>query len=186
MKPDSSKTPRQRKAMARSLVLETDRLRLRRLSVRDAAFIVELLNDPGWLRFIGDKGVRTLQHARAYLLNGPIAMYARTGFGLYLTELKETRTPIGICGLIKRETLDDVDLGFAFLPRYQANGYAYESAAAVMAYGKDALGLTRIVAITDPENHASARLLEKLGMRLERSIRLQEDATELRLYASDI
>ena len=110
-------------------------------------------------------------------------MYARHGFGLYLTELKETATPIGICGLIKREGLDDVDIGFAFLPRYRAQGYAFEAASAVMAHGLCTLGLKRIVAIVSPDNHASAKLLENVGMRRTGSVRLREDADELDLYA---
>ena len=166
-------------------VLQTDRLRLRWISSLDAEFIVELLNEPSWLRFIGDKGVRTTQDANAYISNGPVAMYARHGFGLYLTELKEDSVPIGICGLIKRDGLDDVDIGFAFLPRYWANGYAYESASAVMAYGKAVLGLKRMVAITSPENNASVRLLEKLGLRFEKKVRLSDGAEELDLYAND-
>jgi RimJ/RimL family protein N-acetyltransferase len=167
-------------------VLETDRLNLRWLSTSDAEFILELLNEPSFLQFIGDKGVRTLEDARNYILNGPVDMYARLGFGLYLTELKENGVPIGICGLIKRDTLEDVDIGFAFLPGFWVKGYAYESASAVMAYGKDVLGLKRIVAITSPNNHASAKLLEKLGLQFERIIRLSEDASEVRLYVSDM
>lgn len=163
-------------------VLETDRLSLRWLRADDAEFILELLNDPSFLRFIGDKGVRTLADARDYILNGPVEMYARLGFGLYLTELKEGGVPIGVCGLIKRDGLDDVDIGFALLPRFWSKGYAYEAASAVMAYGKDALGLERIVAITSPDNHASGRLLEKLGLRFERMVRLSEDAEEVRLF----
>ena len=170
---------------ARFNVLETDRLRLRWISSRDAAFIVELVNDPDWLRFIGDKGVRTIQDAEAYIANGPVAMYARHGFGLYLTELKKRATSIGICGLIKREGLDDVDIGFAFLPRYRANGYALEAAAAVMAHGLGTLGLKRIVAIVSPDNHASAKLLEKVGMRRTGSVRLREGADEVDLYGYD-
>jgi RimJ/RimL family protein N-acetyltransferase len=108
------------------------------------------------------------------------------GFGLYLTELKDGSVPIGICGLIKRDTLEDVDIGFAFLLQFRAKGYAYESASAVMAYGKDVLCLKRIVAITSPNNHASSKLLEKLGLRFERLIRLSEDASEVRLYVSDM
>jgi RimJ/RimL family protein N-acetyltransferase len=131
-------------------VLETDRLNLRWLSIDDAEFILELLNEPSFLRFIGDKGVRTLDDARDYILNGPVDMYTRLGFGLYLTELKESGVPIGLCGLIKRDGLEDVDIGFAFLPKFWARGYAYESADAVMAYGKTVLGLNRIVAITSP------------------------------------
>jgi len=167
-------------------VIATDRLTLRWLSTDDAAFILELLNEPSWLQFIGDKGVRTLDDARDYILKGPMDMYARLGFGLYLTELAEDGVPIGICGLIKRDSLDDVDIGFAFLPRFWAKGYAYEAAAAVVAYGKNVLGLRRIVAITTSDNHRSAKLLEKLGFRVERMIRLANDAQELRLFSSDI
>src|SRR5215813_2981408 len=167
-------------------VLEADRLILRRLSTDDAEFILQLLNEPSFLRFIGDKGVRTLDDARDYILNGPVDMYNRFGFGLYLTELKESGVPIGICGLIKRDSLEDVDIGFAFLPRFWAKGYAYESAAAVMAYGKTVLGLKRIVAITSPDNYASGRLLEKLGLRFERMIRLSKDTQEVRLFASEV
>jgi len=167
-------------------VLETDRLILRWLSADDAEFILELLNEPSFLRFIGDKWVRTLEDARDYILNGPADMYKRLGFGLYLTELKDDGVPIGICGLIKRDVLEDVDIGFAFLPRFWAKGYAYESASAVMAYGKNVLGLNRIVAITSPDNLASAKLLEKLGLRFERMIRLSKDAEELRLFGCDV
>ncbi len=167
---------------ANGKVIETDRLILRRLSTDDAEFILELLNEPSFLRFIGDKGVRTLEDARNYILNGPVDMYNRLGFGLYLTELKEDGVPIGICGLIKRDSLEDVDIGFAFLPKFWAKGYAYEAASAVMAYGKNVLGFKRIVAITSPDNDASGRLLEKLGMRFERMIRLSKDADEVRLY----
>jgi RimJ/RimL family protein N-acetyltransferase len=166
-------------------ILETDRLILRWLSTDDAEFILGLLNEPSFLRFIGDKGVRTLDDARNYILNGPVDMYNRLGFGLYLTELKDGGLPIGICGLIKRDGLEDADIGFAFLPKFWAKGYAYEAAAAVLAYGKTALGLNRIVAITSPDNHASARLLEKLGLRFERTIRLSKDAEEVRLFVSE-
>src|SRR5437660_1495232 len=140
-------------------VLETDRLALRRMSMDDATFILQLLNEPSFLRFIGDKGVRTLDDARNYILNGPIASYERFGFGLHLTQLKANDIPIGICGLLKRETLKDVDLGFAFLPQFWRKGYAFESAAAVMAYGRNAFGLKRIVAITSPANEASIKVL---------------------------
>jgi len=167
-------------------VLETNRLILSRLSTEDAEFILDLLNEPSFLRFIGDKGVRTLDDARDYILNGPVDMYNRLGFGLYLTELKDGSVPIGMCGLLKRDSLEDVDIGFAFLPKFWGRGYAYESAAAVMAYGKTVLGLNRIVAITSPDNYASGRLLEKLGLRFERMIHLSNDAPEVRLFASDV
>jgi RimJ/RimL family protein N-acetyltransferase len=168
------------------MVIETERLALRLLSVDDAGFIVELLNDPSWLRFIGDKGVRTLEDARGYILKGPVENYGRLGFGLYLVARKEDGAPIGICGLIKRDSLEDVDIGFAFLPRFRAKGYAHESASAVMAYGRTVLGLRRIVAIVSPDNHASARLLEKLGLRSQRRLALPGNAQEVMLFASDI
>jgi RimJ/RimL family protein N-acetyltransferase len=166
-------------------VLETDRLILRWMSADDAPFILELVNEPSWLHFIGDRGVRTMEDARNYIRNGPIEMYARIGFGLYLTERKEDGAPIGICGLLKRDSLEDADIGFALVPRFWGNGYAYESASAVMAFGKQVLGLKRIVAVTSPGNDRSVRLLEKLGLRFERMIRLSGDADEVQLFASD-
>lgn len=167
-------------------VLETDRLIVRRLSPGDAEFILRLLNEPSWLRFIGDRGVRTLAEARAYILKGPVEMYSRLGFGLYLVELKEEGSPIGICGLIKRDSLEDVDIGFAFLPEYWGRGYAYEAASAVMAYGANVLGLRRIVAITSVDNDSSARLLEKLGLRFEGMLKLSGDSAEVRLFGSNL
>jgi len=174
-----------RGAEARHVVLATDRLILRWLTLDDAPFILVLLNDPSWLRFIGDKGVRTLDEARDYLRQGPIAMYERAGFGLYLTELKAGGIPIGLCGLIKRESLEDVDIGFAFLPQFQGQGYAHESAAAVLTHGQRNFGMQRIVAITSPDNGRSAGLLEKLGMKLEKTVKLDGRDDEVRLYASD-
>jgi RimJ/RimL family protein N-acetyltransferase len=173
------------KYAATSLVLATARLHIRRLQLDDAAFIVELLNDPSWLRFIGDKGVRTPEDARNYLRKGPLAMYERHGFGLYLVERKEDGVALGMCGLIKRDSLEDVDIGFAFFPRYWRQGYAHEAAAAVLVHGRSAFGLKRIVAIADPDNASSARLLEKLGMSLAKTVKLAPDDDELRLYATD-
>ena len=168
------------------VVLETERLVLRRLELGDAEFILELLNDPSFLRFIGDKGVRSLDDAREYIRTGPLASYERFGFGLFLTLRREDGAPMGICGLLKRESLKDVDVGFAFLPRYWSQGYAFESATAVLAYGRQAFGLTRIVAITSPGNTASICLLEKLGLTFESMIRLSEDSPEVRLFASEV
>lgn len=167
------------------IVMGTTRLKLRRLCAEDAPFIQRLLNDPGWLRFIGDRGVRTIDDARSYLLNGPIAMYARHGFGLYLTERKSDGVPIGMCGLIKRDGLDDVDIGFAFLPEFYGVGYAQEAAAATMAYGMRTLCLTRIVGITSQDNERSIKLLEKIGLRFERLMRLPKDDEEIMLFAWD-
>ncbi len=166
-------------------VLETARLRLRQLTAGDAEFIVELLNDPSFVRNIGDRGVRTLGDAMRYIRDGPVENYARLGFGLWRVELRDSSVPVGICGLLKREALDDVDLGFAFLPRFWFSGYAFESAAGVMRHARHVLGLTRIVAVTNPDNVGSIRLLEKLGMRFERLVRLSEHGTELKLFAFD-
>ena len=163
-------------------VLETDRLVLRWLGVDDAAFILELLNDPSFIRFIGDKGVRDLEGARNYILNGPVASYKQFGFGLYATDLKDTRAPIGICGILKRDTLPHPDIGFAFLPAYWNKGYAYEASAAVLEHSREILGIERVLAITTPDNEASAKLLVKLGLRFDRLIKLSTDADEVKLF----
>ena len=164
--------------------ITTPRLVLRRFTESDAPFILALLNDPDWLRFIGDKKVRTLDDARLYLRNGPITMYARFGFGLLSVDLKDRGQAIGMCGLIRREGVADVDIGFAFLPAFRAQGYALEAASATLAYGHDSLGIRRIVGFTDPGNVSSVRLLEKIGMRLERTVTLPDSTEELLLFVS--
>ncbi len=169
------------------LILETDRLRLRSLAPDDdAEFVLKLLNEPSFIRNIGDRGVRTLEDARAYILNGPVASYERHGFGLWLIELKETCAPAGVCGLLKRDALEDVDIGYSLVPEYWSRGYAFEAASAVLAHARARLGLRRVVAITDAENQSSIRLLEKLGFRYERMLRMPDDASELKLFASDV
>jgi RimJ/RimL family protein N-acetyltransferase len=169
----------------RDLVLETTRLTLRRLTPADAPFILELLNDPSFLRYIGDKGVRTREDAVGYITAGPIASYERHGFGLFLVELKEGRVPIGICGLLKRDWLEDVDVGFAFLPRFWSQGYARESASAVLDFGRDRWRLARILAITSPDNVASIGLLTKVGFRLDRIARWPDERSEINVFALD-
>lgn len=154
------------------IVLETERLFLRKLSLEDAPFIFELVNDPSWLRFIGDKGVRNLDDARDYIRNGPMDMYARMGYGTYLVERKNDRAAVGICGLTKRDFLNRPDLGFALLPQFRLQGYARESAAAVVEYAWQTLALDRLLAITSPENVVSIRLLDKLGFTFQRVLRL--------------
>ncbi len=166
-------------------ILETERLVLRKLSLDDAAFVLALLNDSAFLRFIGDKKVRTLADARQYISEGPQESYQRHGFGLWLVSLKSQDTSIGICGLIKRDTLADVDIGFAFLPEYRSQGYAFEAASATSEYAFKELGLKRLVAITIPENAGSIRLLEKIGLSFDRMIKLTADAAELLLYSSE-
>ena len=165
-------------------VLETERLILRQLTEDDAEFIFELLNEPSWIQNIGDRHIRTLDDARAYIVNGPVASYAKNGFGLYLIVLKEANESIGMCGLIRREGLEDVDIGYALLPRYWSNGYAVEAAQAVKEYAKDVVGLRRIVAIVDPANQGSIRVLEKIGLRYEKMIRLSADDIDLKLFGT--
>ncbi|MDQ2920333.1 MAG: GNAT family N-acetyltransferase [Acidobacteriota bacterium] len=167
-------------------VIETERLALRKLSADDAEFILELLNQPSFVKNIGDKGVRTRADAVRYIQNGPVASYERFGFGLYLVELKGSGGPIGICGLLKRESLQDVDVGFAFLPKFWSKGYAVESASAVMKHGRNVLGIGRIVAITAPDNSGSIKVLEKIGLKFERMIRLSDRESEIKLFVSDI
>ena len=168
------------------IVLETERLILRRLAEDDAPFILELLNDPAFLRYIGDKGVRTLDGARDYLRSGPLASYERFGFGLYLVELADGGAAIGTCGLLKRDTLEDPDVGFAFLPAYRRQGYALEAASAVLAHGRNDFGLERIVAVVSPENESSIKLLGKLGLGFEGRVRLSEEGEEIYLFGPSI
>ena len=166
-------------------VIETPRLALHRLTADDADFILELLNEPSFLRYIGDKGVRTREDACQYIVAGPMASYDRFGFGLYRVERKNGGEPIGMCGLLKRDSLEDVDVGFAFLPRFWSKGFAFESASAVLAHGRRTWGLKRILAITSPDNEASVRLLAKLGFRFERMARLSEGTPEIKVFAAD-
>jgi RimJ/RimL family protein N-acetyltransferase len=168
------------------IAFETARLRLRELASDDAPFILELVNEPAWLQFIGDKGVRTPADARKYIAEGPVASYRANGFGLFLVELKEPAGSIGICGLIRRPTLSDVDLGFALLSKHCGRGHAREAAAAVVEFGRTKIGLQRLVAITLPENERSIRVLESVGFAFERRVNLTEDSEELALYARDL
>lgn len=163
--------------------IETERLIIREATAADAEFILELLNDPAWLRFIGNKNVRTLDDARDYISKTLVGMYERLGFGLYLTERRGDGAPLGLCGLIKRDSLPDVDIGFAFLPQFRGEGYAYEAASAVLEHGRNAFNLKRVVAITTLDNEGSARLLEKLGFKFERTIKQSDEV--LRLFATD-
>lgn len=165
-------------------VLETERLRLRWLTADDAPFILELLNDPDWLRHIGDRGVRNLDDARTYISEGPVAMYHEHGCGLYAVDRKVSGATVGLCGVLCRETLDDPDIGFAFLPGHRGRGYAYESALAVLGYARSVLGMRRIVAVVSPHNDASVKLLKRLGLRFERTVRLDDGKEPLQLFAT--
>ena len=144
-------------------LIETSRLRIRHLTLSDAAFVFELVNTPNFVRYIGDKQVRTLQDAERYLTDGPLASYARNGFGLYLAVDRDTGTPMGFCGLVKRDSLDHPDLGYAFRPAYWGRGYAMEAARAVLGYARQTLGIGFLLAITTPDNASSMKLLQRLS-----------------------
>ena len=167
-----------------SNTLETERLYIRHLTKDDAPFILELLNDPSFIQNIGDRNVRTMTDAESYITNGPVSSYEKNGFGLDLVTLKETGQSIGICGLIKRDTLEDVDIGYAFLPKFWKKGYAVESALAVLEYGLTVQKLKRIVAITLEANKGSVRVLERIGLKFEKMVKLKGDDEELMLFAT--
>ena len=164
------------------IVAQTARLRLRHIADGDAAFIVELLNDPDFLRNVGDRGVRDASDARRYIVNGPLASYRRHGFGLYLVELRGSAEAIGLCGLLHRDTHPDVEIGFALLPRFRGLGYALEAARATLHLATVTFGLQRLVALTAPDNDSSVRVLEALGLRFERLVRFAEHQGESRLF----
>ena len=167
-------------------VLQTARLTLERFTTDDAEFVLALLNEPSFLQFIGDRGVRTLDDARRYIVDGPLTSYERFGFGLYAVRLTGGVDPIGMCGLLRRETLDAPDIGFAFSPAYWGNGYARESATAVLAYAVRDLGITRLLAIVSPGNIASIAVLEALGMRFQGMQRLAPGDRDVHVYGRDL
>lgn len=163
-------------------ILETRRLRLRKLKTADAPFMLAILNDPAFHQYIGDRGVQSEAQARDYIKHGPIASYAQFGYGMYLAELKSDGRPAGICGLVRRDGLDDPDIGFAFMPEFRSQGLASEGASAVLRYAVDELALPRVVAIVTPDNQASIALLQKAGMRQNGTVRLPDGDTDLDLY----
>jgi RimJ/RimL family protein N-acetyltransferase len=165
-------------------IFETNRLRLREFTLSDSAFIVELLNSPGWLQFIGDRNVKTEEQARHYLENGPIKSYLEYGYGLSLVEKKDDQKAIGMCGILNRDALDYPDIGFAFLSEFNGKGYAYEIASATMQYAKDQLKISTISAITVADNVRSIRLLEKIGLQFIRPFCFPNREEELLLYSN--
>lgn len=167
-------------------ILETERLSLRHVNTDDAEFILALLNEPAYIQNIGDRGIRTLEQAKKYILDRLISSYEKHGFGLYLVELKKTGEATGICGLVKREGLDDVDVGYGFLPTFWGKGYATESVLALKKYAKNAVGLKRVAGIVAPDNQGSIRVLEKAGLMYEKMVKLSEDDIDLKLYAAEI
>lgn len=169
-----------------SSIASTERLNIREINLGDAAFMLELLNDPGWLANIGDRNVATLADAERDITEKTLAGYERNGFGFYLVELKDSGIAAGICGLAKRDYLEDVDLGFALLERHAGQGYAYEAAEAVIAFAKEELGLERLVGVTRMTNAASARLLTKLGFSYEREVSAAAPGLALRLFSRQL
>ena len=175
-------------------ILETERLILREIVENDDEFILDLLNQPSFIKYIGDRHVRTVDDAKNFIENRYRASYAEHGFGLYTVELKvesETKNqkpktknliPIGICGFVKRDTLPEADIGFAFLPQFERKGYALESATAIMEYGRETLKLKRVLAITSIDNESSGRLLAKLGFEFEDLIKSGDE--QLKLFST--
>ncbi len=167
-------------------VLETPRLILRKFTLKDGEFIFRLLNSPGWLKNIGSRNISSKADAEKYISEKLEPHYERSGFGFYLMEIKQTGESAGMCGLVKREGLDDVDIGFALLPEYEGKGYAFEASEAVMKYAQNVLKILKLAAITIPQNKGSIKLLEKLGMKFEKMIFMPDDKEELMLFSKII
>jgi [ribosomal protein S5]-alanine N-acetyltransferase len=166
------------------IVIETERLILRKFTVDDASFILGLLNTPSWLRFIGDRNVHSVEEAKQFLLNGYLKSYETHGFGFYVAVEKATQNSIGMCGLVKRNTLENVDIGFAFMPEFMGKGYGFEAASATLNYAENVLRLEKVIAIVDPENVVSIALIKKIGLQFERMVRLSADDIELMLFTN--
>lgn len=165
--------------MEAKTILETERLCLREFDLNDTGFIIKLLNTPNWLAYIGDKNVRSTADAKKYLKEGAIKSYKENGYGLWLVQLRDSKNPIGMCGLVNRDTLEDIDIGFAFLPEYVKMGYGFEIADATMKYAKHALKLKKIIGITDAKNVASIKLLNKIGLQFEKTVNFSEGKSTL-------
>ena len=165
-------------------IIETNRLILREFIIDDADFVFELLNSPSWLKYIGDRNVKNLDDAKKYISDKLISSYINNGFGLYEIILKKDNIPIGMCGLIKRDTLENIDLGFALSSAFTGNGYAFEAASATLNYAKTVLMLDHIIAITTTENKHSIKLLEKLNFVFEKMVRLSNEEDELMLFSN--
>lgn len=169
--------------MPPTLITETARLRIRKLTVDDAGFVLALANDPAFIANIGDKGLRTLEDAERFLREGPWTNQPEPGHGQFVVELRETNASVGICGLLFREAVGFTDIGFAFLPEHRGKGLAFEAAEAVLRYGRSTLGLAKIGGLTSPENRASIRLLERLGMKLETVTKMSGEDPGTAIYS---
>lgn len=168
-------------------IAETSRLLITKITLRDAQFFLELVNSPHWLKYIGDRHLKTIKDTKTYLQNGTLKSYTNFGFGFYKLQLKENENKtIGICGLIKREQLEDVDIGFALLPEYEGKGFGYEASLAVLKLAKEKFNLKKIIAVTLSTNTNSIKLLEKLGLSYEKKVIPFEDGEELLLFTKTL
>ncbi len=165
-------------------LLETKRLELHKITEDDAPFYLKLFNSESWLRFIGDRKIRSLEDAKAYIRKNYLPSYELHGYGSYTVRLRSNGNTIGACGLYKREGLEHPDIGFAFLHEYTGKGYGYESAKAVMEYARDTLGIDTILGFTVHYNEASIKLLQKLGLRESGTFRFDYDSQELLLFSN--
>ncbi|MBL0328099.1 MAG: GNAT family N-acetyltransferase [Bacteroidetes bacterium] len=163
-------------------IIKTNRLEIVEITIEDTPFIFELLNTPSWIKFIGDRGIKTENDAKNYILNKFLPAYSTSWFGFRLVRMNDSKTPIGIAGLVKRDALEHIDIGFAFLPQYEGKGYGFESAAAIMEYAETTLGIKTIAGITNADNTRSIALLEKLGLRYQKMILLPNETEEIMLF----
>lgn len=161
----------------------TERLSIERVNRNDAAFILKLFNDPGWIEFIGNKGMTTLADATEYIENKLFAEYERWGFGFFVVKLKESKAPVGFCGLRKADYLDHADIGFGLLTRYKGNGYACEAASAVLKNKEFSFGLKKVVAIVESGNENSVKVIERIGLKFEKTIHVPDDSAEFLLFS---
>ncbi|WP_417874166.1 GNAT family N-acetyltransferase [Xanthomarina gelatinilytica] len=169
------------------MIAETNRLLISKLTLEDASFILELTNTPHFIKYVGNKNLKTLEDSKNYLKEGTLKSYKNFGFGFYKLQLKqEQNKTIGTCGLVKREQLDHVDIGFAMLPGYEGKGFGLEASKEILKLAKNTFKLTRILAITLPTNSNSIKLLEKLGLTYEKRVKPFEDDEELLLFAKDL
>ena len=167
-------------------IIETERLILRKIEESDCEFVYSLLNSPGWLKYIGDRGINSLEDAKTYIRDKVVSLYDQQGYGPYGVRTKLNNSLIGFCGLFKRDFLEDADIGFAFLPEHSGKGYAIESAVAVLEYARDVIGLRRIIAITLEGNDRSINILNKLGMSFKEKIIYPGSGEELLLYSIEL
>lgn len=167
-------------------IIDTKRLYLRELTLGDSEFVYKLVNTPKWIKFIGDRKINSIKDSEKYLTKGPLKSYTQNGFGMWLIVLKHSLIPIGICGILKREFINDLDIGFAMLPKYENNGYGYEAANATLTFAKHKLKISRIVGFTLDYNNHSINLLNKLGFKFEKMIRLPNNDENMALFAKSL